>query len=116
MSKVFVLINCHPRNEKSVIEKLTNLNDVKEARGILGIYDIMATIESDQDPILKGIVANQIRKINQINSTLTLFSADEDDSELIPDIIPDEKKPLEPPDTEGEYENDEDEDMKPQMK
>jgi len=115
MSKVFVLINCYPGNEKSVIEKSTNLNDVKEARGILGIYDIMATIESDQDPILREIVANQIRKINQINSTLTLFSAD-DDSELIPDIIPDEKKPLEPPETEGEDEYDEDEDMKPQMK
>jgi hypothetical protein len=51
-----------------------------------------------------------------MSSTLTLFSADEDDSELIPDIIPDEKKPLEPPDTQGEDEYDEDEDMNPKVK
>ncbi len=50
-----------------------------------------------------------------MSSTLTLFSADEDDSELIPDIIPDEKKPLEPPDTQGEDEYDEDEDKAPRL-
>ncbi len=51
-----------------------------------------------------------------MSNILTLFSANGDDDELIPDIIPDEKKPLEPPETEGEDEYDEDEDMKPQMK
>ncbi len=51
-----------------------------------------------------------------MSNILNRFSADGDDSELIPDVIPDEKKPLEPPDAQGEDEYDEDEDMKPQMK
>ncbi len=50
-----------------------------------------------------------------MSSALTLFSAGEDDSELIPDIIPDEKKPLVPPDTQGEDEYDEDEDKAPRL-
>ena len=75
---------------------------VKEVHGTLGVYDIIAKIESKKPETLKEAVIGDIRKLDHVKSTLTLLGAGGIDkgekmAELIPDIIPDEKKPLEGP-------------------
>ena len=121
MEKAFVLINCEPGQEPSILEQLQKIEDVVEAQGTYGVYDIVARIESDSQSQLKNIISDQIRKLNYLKSTLTLISTEHEGElenlipDLIPDVIPEQKKPLEKPfsEEEGEdYDEDYDEEKK----
>jgi len=113
MKNAYVLINCEVGYEKPIIKELKQLENVSDVTGTFGPYDIIAKIEEEKIKTLPGIV-EQIRQISHITSTTTLPDADENiqpeknGDELIPDVIPKEKKPLQPP-TEMEEEDDEDE-------
>ena len=116
MQNAFVLINCDVGFEKPIIRQLKQMKNVKDAYGTFGPYDVVATIEATNAEVIKKIIYQQIRKINHINATLTLMGTDpisteSDENGLIPDIIPDEKKPKEPPSEDEEYDED-DEDFK----
>ena len=117
MEYAYVLINCDVGSEKSVINELKNMNSIKEVQGTLGIYDIIAKVESENSAKSKEAVIGDIRKLDHVKSTLTLLGTGGIDTgdkmaELIPDIIPEEKRPLEgPADIEDEeYDDDFDED------
>ena len=117
MERAYVLINCDLGAEKKVIGELKNLKNVKEVHGTLGSYDIIATVETKSPEKIRQTVIGQIRNLDHIRSTLTLMGIadvepDMMKAELIPDIIPEEKKPLEPPvgmDDEEEFEDEYDE-------
>ena len=47
MDKAFVLINCDPGKESSILERLRKMENVVNAQGTYGLYDIVATIEFD---------------------------------------------------------------------
>ena len=66
MSKAYVMMNCNLGEEKIVIKELEEINGVKEAHGTLGLYDIVAQIESTTDEKIQEIVTQQIRKISKI--------------------------------------------------
>ncbi|KAG2474675.1 MAG: AsnC family transcription regulator [Nitrosopumilales archaeon] len=115
MNRDFVLINCDSGPEKSLIEELKQLNDMKEVHATLGEFDMIAEIESEKPEKLKNIISDYIRKLEHIKSINTLTSAEDFDftsstndeiPDLIPDIIPEEKKPLEPPEEIDEDEDD----------
>ncbi len=115
MEKAFVCIQCQSGKEKDIVQKLNNLSNV-QSYGTLGVYDIVATVQSDSLDSMRKIITDQIRRINGITSTITLLQTEEDSGdELIPDVIPDEKKFDEPPedqevgedgDEEDDYEDD----------
>jgi DNA-binding Lrp family transcriptional regulator len=65
-------MNCDLGSEKNVIASLKEIEDVKEAHGTLGLYDIIAKIESDSEEKIRNIVTSQIRKMTKIHSTMTL--------------------------------------------
>jgi len=112
MYKTFVLINCEPGKEPEVLEQLHKMENVVDTQETFGVYDIVARIESDSQSQLANIISDQIRKISNINSTLTLIPTEEYGSglaDLIPDVIPEQKKPLEDPNPE-KTEDDLDED------
>ena len=119
MEPAYVLINCDTGFEKSLIEQLKKMNDVKEVQGTLGIYDIIAKIESSQPEKSKEAIIGDIRKLTHVKSTLTLLGVEggidtgEKMAELIPDIIPEERRPLEGPadfQDEDEFEDEFDDD------
>jgi len=98
MYKTFVLINCEPGREPEVLEQLRKVENVVDTQETFGVYDIVARIESDNQYQLANIISDQIRKISNINTTLTLISTEKHKSELpdlIPNVIPEQKKPLE---------------------
>ena len=102
MHRAYVLINCELGSEKSLKEQILQVDHVKEVHNTLGSYDLVATVESEKPEELKETITDHIRKLEHIKATVTLMGADqlqEDSqmSELIPDVIPEEKKPLEPP-------------------
>lgn len=116
MNKAFVLINCEPGKEPFILERLRAIKNVVDAQGTYGVYDIVARIESNSQSQLDNIISDQIRKLDNVNSTLTLIPTEHQEglSDLIPDIIPDvipeQKKPLEKPNSEHDEDDYEDED------
>lgn len=72
MVKAYVLMNCDLGSEKNVISSLKEIPEIKEAHGTLGLYDIIAKIESDSEDAIKEIVTGKIRKMPKIHSTMTL--------------------------------------------
>ena len=117
MERAYVLINCDTGYEESIIKELKKMDSIKEIHGTLGVYDIIAKVESENQEKLKEAIIGDIRKLTNIKSTLTLMGAGDIDigekmAELIPDIIPEEKKPLVPTDlNEDEEYDDEDDDF-----
>jgi len=123
MERAYVLINCDTGYEESIIKELKKMDSIKEIHGTLGVYDIIAKVESENQEKLKEAIIGDIRKITNIRSTLTLMGAGDIDmgekmAELIPDIIPEEKKPLEVPTdmNEDEEYDDEDDDFEEKKK
>jgi len=123
MEYAYVLINCDTGFEESIIEQLKKINDVKAVQGTLGVYDIIAKIESQKPEKLKEAIIGDIRKLSNVKSTLTLMGTGGIDTgekmaELIPDIIPEEKKPLEEPAgmEDEEYDNDYEDDYDEKIK
>ena len=115
MERAYVLINCDTGYEESIIKELKKMDSIKEIHGTLGVYDIIAKVESENQEKLKEAIIGDIRKLTNIRSTLTLMNAGDIDmgekmAELIPDIIPEEKKPLVPTDLneDEEYDNEDD--------
>ena len=121
MERAYVLINCDTGYEESIIEELKKMDSIKEIHGTLGVYDIIAKVESENQEKLKEAIIGDIRKLTNIKSTLTLMGAEDIDmgekmAELIPDIIPKEKKPLEVPRDMNEDEEYEDDDFEEKKK
>ncbi|KRT61858.1 MAG: AsnC family transcriptional regulator [Thaumarchaeota archaeon CSP1-1] len=123
MERAYVLINCDTGYEESIIKELKKMDSIKEIHGTLGVYDIIAKVESENQEKLKEAIIGDIRKLTNIKSTLTLMGAGDIDigekmAELIPDIIPEEKKPLEVPTdmNEDEEYDDEDDDFEEKKK
>ena len=126
MEHAYVLINCETGSEASIINQLKNMHSIKEVYGTLGVYDIIAKVESEKPETLKEAIIGDIRKLDHVKSTLTLMGVGSIDegkkmAELIPDVIPEEKKPLEEPagmndeefeDEDEEYEDDDFEEKK----
>jgi len=113
MKNAYVLINCKVGYEKPVFEELKQFENITDVTGTFGPYDIIVKVK--EKPKTLSEIVEQIRQIQHITSTLTLPGIDEDISpeknggELIPDVIPKEKKPLQPPSEIEWEEDDEDE-------
>lgn len=78
MVKAYVMMNCDLGLEKEVIVSLKKIDGVKEAHGIMGLYDIIVQIESDTEEKIREIVT-KIRKIPKIHSTVTLTRSESGD-------------------------------------
>ena len=81
MPTAYVLINSDLGTDESIISKIKEiLKDEKEVefttRGVYGIYDIILKISSDNTDILRNIITYKIRKINKVQSTLTMMVVD----------------------------------------
>jgi len=123
MEYAYVLINCDTGFEESIIEQLKKMDDNNQVQGTLGVYDIIAKIESQKPDNLKEAIIGDIRKLIHVKSTFTLLGTGGIDTgekmaELIPDIIPEEKKPLEGPAglEDEEYDNDYDDEYDEKIK
>ena len=78
MPTAYVLINSDLGTDESIISKIKEiLKDEKDVefttQGVYGIYDIVLKISSDDTDILRNIITYKIRKINKVQSTLTMM-------------------------------------------
>ena len=82
MHTAYVLINSDLGTDESIISKIKEiLKDEKDieftTQGVYGIYDIVLKISSDNTDILRDIITYKIRKINRVQSTLTMMVVEE---------------------------------------
>ena len=84
MSTAYVLINSDLGKDIDIIAKIKEIlqaeKDISfEIQGVYGVYDIIVKISSDESATVRKIVTNQIRKIENVQSTLTMVVIEEQD-------------------------------------
>ncbi len=72
MAIVYILINCDPGSEQSVIKQLEDIDGIIEAKMIYGVYDILVKAEMKTAELLSAVIGERIRRINKVRSTITL--------------------------------------------
>ena len=77
MPIAYVLINSELGTDVDVISQIKKIfEDEKissyEIQGVYGVFDIVIKISS-YDEKLRNLITNKIRKINQVQSTLTMM-------------------------------------------
>ena len=84
MPIAYVLINSDLGTDVIVITKIKEIlsgrNDAQyEIQGVYGVYDIILKLSSTNSDVLRSIITNKIRKINNIQSTLTMTVIEKED-------------------------------------
>ena len=85
MPTAYVLLNSDLGSDQAIISKvkeiLDNEENVKyEVQGVYGVYDIVLKISSDNSEKLRGVITNKIRKIDKVQSTLTMMVIEEQEN------------------------------------
>jgi DNA-binding Lrp family transcriptional regulator len=81
MSTAYFLINARLNHETEIIEKIKLVLDHSkipyEVLGVFGVYDILVKISADTDEILRKIILERLRKIDYIESAITMIVNEE---------------------------------------
>lgn len=84
MPTAYVLLNSDLGSDSAIIDdtkKILQDQDVKfEIQGVYGVYDIVLKLSSDNAESLRGIITDKIRKINKVQSTLTMMVIEEQEN------------------------------------
>tara|TARA_B100000029_G_scaffold516363_1_gene629112 strand:- start:771 stop:1025 length:255 start_codon:yes stop_codon:yes gene_type:complete len=78
----FVLINSELSYDMEIISKIKDIlvgeKDLTyEIQGVYGVYDLVVKISSDDGEKIRKIITNNIRKIDRVQSTLTMMVIEE---------------------------------------
>jgi len=78
----FILLNSDLGSDQEIVSKIKEILNVEkgltyEVQGVYGIYDIVVKIEADDADHLRSVITNKIRKIEKVQSTLTMMVIDE---------------------------------------
>ena len=76
MTIAYVLINCELGAEEALIEKLNELEQVKDVFETIGTHDMMVKLEAENFEKIREIVSWNIQKLDKIRSTSTLIRKD----------------------------------------
>jgi len=68
----YVMINCELGAEEIIIEKLQEIEQVKEVFGTIGTHDLMVKLEAENFEKIREIASN-IPKIEKIRTISTLI-------------------------------------------
>ncbi len=82
MPTAYVLINSDLGTDESIISKIKEILKAEKnieftTQGVYGIYDVVLKIRSDDTDILRNLITYKIRKINNVQSTLTMIVIEE---------------------------------------
>lgn len=81
MPSAYVLIICEPGYEDQTANDLNKLTGVDATR-LDGAYDIIAKVEAESIENLMKMIGLDIKKLDRIQSILTLTAIEEDKQEL----------------------------------
>jgi len=73
----YVLINSDLGSDQLIINEVKQIleqSKIKfEVQGVYGVYDIVLKISSGDAEELRSVITNKVRKINKVQSTLTMM-------------------------------------------
>ena len=81
METAYVLVKSQVAHEMDVMGDLLKIDNVKEARGTFGVYDIFVKVEANTSKELEDTITKNIRKVKHVISTTTLSVIPEQDKE-----------------------------------
>ena len=73
MASAYLLLNVETGSEVDVIKSLEPLKEVKEARMVYGVYDLVVRVETETMEELKNAVSWTIRRLDKVRSTMTMI-------------------------------------------
>ena len=78
MPTAYVLLNSDLGSDETIISKVKEILDTEagvkyEVQGVYGVYDIILKVSSDNAENLRSVITNKIRKIDKVQSTLTMM-------------------------------------------
>ena len=73
MTKAIVLINVDSGAERDTVARIKRVPNVIEAHVVYGGYDIVSLIEAESPAKVKETVSENLRTIENIQSTLTMM-------------------------------------------
>ena len=73
MPIAFVLVNSELGKEENVLKKLKQVDEVKEANIVYGVYDIITKVEAATMQELKDAINMKIRRMEFVRSTVTMI-------------------------------------------
>lgn len=76
MTIAYILINCELGAEETIMEKLKEIEQVKEVFGTIGTHDMMVKIDAENFEKVRDIVSRNIQKIEKIRTISTLVKKD----------------------------------------
>ncbi len=73
--KAFVFLNVEPGQSPEVLKDLIQVGGVSACFIVLGIYDVVAVVESSSVEELKAVVQEKIRRLDYVRATMTTIVA-----------------------------------------
>ena len=69
----FVLINTEIDAMEKVLKALENVEGVKEAYSVFGVYDVVVKVEAASLDRIKNLITYKIRRLDGVKSSLTMI-------------------------------------------
>jgi len=76
MTDAYVMLNCELGAEAEIIEKLKELEQVKDVFETIGTHDMLVKLQADNFEKIREIVSWNIQKLSKVRSTSTLIKKD----------------------------------------
>ncbi len=76
MTDAYVMLNCELGAEAEIIEKLKELEQVKDVFETIGTHDMLVKLQADNFEKIREIVSWNIQKLPKVRSTSTLIKKD----------------------------------------
>ena len=76
MPIAYVLINCDLGYETEIIKKIRQIPKVMDVIHVSGVYDIIVRISSEDMDKLRETIKSNIKKIDNVRSTITMIVTD----------------------------------------
>ena len=85
MPTAYVLLNSDLGSDETIIKKVKEILESEESvkyevQGVYGVYDIILKVTSDNSEKLRAVITNKIRKIDKVQSTLTMMVIEEQEN------------------------------------
>ena len=82
MAIAYVLINSDLGSDETIISEakdiLSSQSEIQyEIQGVYGVFDVVLKLISEDASNLRSVITNKIRRIHQVQSTLTMMVIDE---------------------------------------
>jgi DNA-binding Lrp family transcriptional regulator len=76
MTDAYVMLNCELGAENEIIEKLKELEQVKDVFETIGTHDMLVKLQAENFEKIREIVSRNIQKLPKVRSTSTLIKKD----------------------------------------